>query len=354
MTARKNRIRLVGALLALVLSLSLVGCAVREGSADDGRLRVVTTLFPYYDFARAVAGDRADVTLLLSPGREAHSFEPTPLDAVTISRADVFIYNGGEGEVWADDMLDAVGEDIGTVLRMMDFVDAREEEFSEGMQGAGSHDHAHGHGHDHDEPDAHDHEFHDHAEHDHDDSDEIEYDEHIWTSPKNAIRLCRAVADALCAADAENADLYRANCEDYCAQLEALDADLRALRANAVRDLLVFADRFPFSGLMQDYGISVYSAFSGCSSETDAGYDTIARLAEALHTTGLSGVTVTESSDQRIAETVIKTCNDPDRRIFVLDSMQSVTEKQALEGKTYLGTARENLSVFKEAINKCQ
>ena len=133
MTARKNRIRLVGALLALVLSLSLVGCAVREGSADDGRLRVVTTLFPYYDFARAVAGDRADVTLLLAPGREAHSFEPTPLDAVTISRADVFIYNGGEGEVWADDMLDAVGEDIGTVLRMMDFVDAREEEFSEGM-----------------------------------------------------------------------------------------------------------------------------------------------------------------------------------------------------------------------------
>ena len=119
MTARKNRIRLVGALLALVLSLSLGGCAVREGSADDGRLRVVTTLFPYYDFARAVAGDRADVTLLLAPGREAHSFEPTPLDAVTISRADVFIYNGGEGEVWVDDMLDAVGEDIGTVLRMM-------------------------------------------------------------------------------------------------------------------------------------------------------------------------------------------------------------------------------------------
>ena len=147
MTVRKNRIRLVGALLVLVLSLSLVGCAVREGSADDGRLRVVTTLFPYYDFARAIAGGRADVTLLLAPGREAHSFEPTPLDAVTISRADVFIYNGGEGEVWADDMLDAVGEDIGTVLRMMDFVDAREEEFSEGMQGADSHDHAHDHDH---------------------------------------------------------------------------------------------------------------------------------------------------------------------------------------------------------------
>ena len=176
MTVRKNRIRLVGALLAVVLSLSLGGCAVREGSADDGRLRVVTTLFPYYDFARAIAGGRADVTLLLAPGREAHSFEPTPLDAVTISRADVFIYNGGEGEVWADDMLDAVGEDIGTVLRMMDFVDAREEEFSEGMQGADSHDHAHEHDHDHDHGDhcscgcGHDHD-HDHAGHHH--ADEV-------------------------------------------------------------------------------------------------------------------------------------------------------------------------------------
>ncbi|MBQ9648440.1 MAG: zinc ABC transporter substrate-binding protein, partial [Oscillospiraceae bacterium] len=141
---------------ALVLcALLLSGCAAPWEPPDDGRLRIVTTLFPYYDFARAVAGDKADVTLLLSPGREAHSFEPTPLDAARIARADVFVYNGGESEEWVEDMLGAVGGDIGTVLRMMDYVEAAEEEFVEGMQGA----------------------------EDGEDSDEIEYDEHVWTSP---------------------------------------------------------------------------------------------------------------------------------------------------------------------------
>ena len=315
--------------------------------ADDGRLRVVTTLFPYYDFARAVAGDRADVTLLLSPGREAHSFEPTPLDAVTISRADVFIYNGGEGEVWADDMLDAVGEDIGTVLRMMDFVDAREEEFSEGMQGADSHDHAHGHGHDHDEPDAHDHEFHDHAEHDHDDSDEIEYDEHIWTSPKNAIRLCRAVADALCAADAENADLYRANCEDYCAQLEALDADLRALRASAVRDLLVFADRFPFLYFCEEYDLHYRAAFHGCSGDTEPSLATLKYLIDKVNDEHIPVVYTIDLSSQKVAEAVSE-CTGA--RIGRLWSMQTVSRTDFDAGETYLTLMQRNYEALKGGL----
>ena len=335
----------LGALLALVLSLSLVGCAVREGSADDGRLRVVTTLFPYYDFARAVAGDRADVTLLLAPGREAHSFEPTPLDAVTISRADVFIYNGGEGEVWADDMLDAVGEDIGTVLRMMDFVDAREEEFSEGMQGADSHDHAHDHDHDHDHE--HDHELHDHAEHDHDDSDEVEYDEHIWTSPKNAIRLCRAVADALCAADAENADLYRANCEDYCAQLEALDADLRALRANAVRDLLIFADRFPFLYFCEEYDLHYRAAFHGCSGDTEPSLATLKYLIDKVNDEHIPVVYTIDLSSQKVAEAVSE-CTGA--RIGRLWSMQTVSRTDFDAGETYLTLMQRNYEALKGGL----
>ena len=328
-------------------SSTVGGCAVREGSADDGRLRVVTTLFPYYDFARAVAGDRADVTLLLAPGREAHSFEPTPLDAVTISRADVFIYNGGEGEVWVDDMLDAVGEDIGTVLRMMDFVDAREEEFSEGMQGADSHDHAHDHDHDHDEPDAHDHELHDHAEHDHDDSDEVEYDEHIWTSPKNAIRLCRAVADALCAADAENADLYRANCEDYCAQLEALDADLRALRANAVRDLLIFADRFPFLYFCEEYDLHYRAAFHGCSGDTEPSLATLKYLIDKVNDEHIPVVYTIDLSSQKVAEAVSE-CTGA--RIERLWSMQTISRTDFDAGETYLTLMQRNYEALKGGL----
>ena len=315
MTARKNRIRLVGALLVLVLSLSLVGCAVREGSADDGRLRVVTTLFPYYDFARAIAGGRADVTLLLAPGREAHSFEPTPLDAV--------------------------GEDIGTVLRMMDFVDAREEEFSEGMQGADSHDHAHEHDHDHD------HELHDHAEHDHDDSDEVEYDEHIWTSPKNAIRLCRVVADALCAADAENADLYRANCEDYCAQLEALDADLRALRANAVRDLLIFADRFPFLYFCEEYDLHYRAAFHGCSGDTEPSLATLKYLIDKVNDEHIPVVYTIDLSSQKVAEAVSE-CTGA--RIERLWSMQTVSRADFDAGETYLTLMQRNYEALKGGL----
>lgn len=349
MTARKNRIRLVGALLALVLSLSLGGCAVREGSADDGRLRVVTTLFPYYDFARAVAGDRADVTLLLSPGREAHSFEPTPLDAVTISRADVFIYNGGEGEVWADDMLDAVGEDIGTVLRMMDFVDAREEEFSEGMQGADSHDHAHGHGHDHDEPDAHDHEFHDHAEHDHDDSDEVEYDEHIWTSPKNAVVLCRAVCDAICKADPANEDFYRANCDGYCAQIEALDARFASLCESAPHKLLVFADRFPMLYFCREFGLDYRAAFHGCSGDTEPSLATIKYLIDKVEDEDIPVVYTIDFGTKKVAA-VVSECTGA--AVDTLYSMQTVSRADFDAGETYLTLMERNYEALRKGLNE--
>ena len=196
--------RIASFFLALALAFSLTACTVPVEKADDGKIQIVATLFPYYDFARAIVGDRADVTLLLSPGREAHSFEPTPLDAVTISESDVFLYNGGEGEYWVDSMLGAAGENIAVIARMMDYVDALDEEYVEGMQGADGHDHDHEHG-SHDDHDDHDH---DHKEDEHD-SDEVEYDEHIWTSPKNAVILCRAVCDAICKADPANEDFYR-------------------------------------------------------------------------------------------------------------------------------------------------
>ena len=125
--------RIASFFLALALAFSLTACTVPVEKADDGKIQIVATLFPYYDFARAIVGDRADVTLLLSPGREAHSFEPTPLDAVTISESDVFLYNGGEGEYWVDSMLDAAGENIAVIARMMDYVDALDEEYVEGM-----------------------------------------------------------------------------------------------------------------------------------------------------------------------------------------------------------------------------
>ena len=331
--------RIASFFLALALAFSLTACTVPAEKTDDGKLQIVATLFPYYDFARAIVGDRADVTLLLSPGREAHSFEPTPLDAVTISESDVFLYNGGEGEYWVDSMLGAAGENIAVIARMMDYVDALDEEYVEGMQGADGHDHDHEHG-------SHDDHDHDHEEDEHD-SDEIEYDEHIWTSPKNAIRLCRAVADALCAADAENADLYRANCEDYCAQLEALDADLRALRANAVRDLLIFADRFPFLYFCEEYDLHYRAAFHGCSGDTEPSLATLKYLIDKVNDEHIPVVYTIDLSSQKVAEAVSE-CTGA--RIERLWSMQTISRTDFDAGETYLTLMQRNYEALKGGL----
>ena len=332
-----KRYRVQALCLLLAAALALTGCAARRGEEDTGKLQVVCTLFPYYDFVRAIGGDRVEPYLLVTAGREAHSFEPTPLDVIRISQADVFICNGGESETWVDDILDAAGESIGSVVHMMDHAHVLGEEFSEGMQGADSHDHAHDH----------DHELHDHAEHDHDDSDEIEYDEHIWTSPKNAIRLCRAVADALCAADAENANLYRANCEGYCAQLEALDADLRALRANAVRDLLIFADRFPFLYFCEEYDLHYRAAFHGCSGDTEPSLATLKYLIDKVNDEHIPVVYTIDLSSQKVAEAVSE-CTGA--RIERLWSMQTISRTDFDAGETYLTLMQRNYEALKGGL----
>ncbi len=314
-------------LWALLLCAALLtGCAASPASpaspAPDGaRLRIVTTLFPYYDFARAIVGDRAEVTLLLSPGREAHSFEPTPLDAVTISRADVFVYNGGESEAWAGQMLDAAGGRIGTVLRMMDCVDAREEEFVEGMQGA--------------------------EEEAEEDSDEIEYDEHIWTSPRNAVTLCEALCGALCDADPANADAYRANCAAYVGELQELDARFAALRARAARDLLVFAGRMPMLYFCEAYSLRYRAAFHGCSADTEPSLATLKYLIDKVAEEGIPVVYTVDLDSKKIAEAVAEPTG---AGIETLYSLQTVSRADFDAGETYLTLMERNLDALARGL----
>ena len=305
----------------LLCALLLAGCAAPPADVpEDGRLRVVTTLFPYYDFARAVAGDRAEVTLLLSPGREAHSFEPTPLDAVRISRADVFVYNGGESEEWVEDMLSAAGEDIGTVLCMMDFVDAREEEFVEGMQG---------------------------AEEEEEDSDEIEYDEHVWTSPANAVQLCEALRDGLCEADPANAEAYRANCAAYVEQLSGLDARFAALRERAGRDLLVFADRMPLLYFCETYDLRYCAAFHGCSSDTEPSLATLKYLIDKVAQEQIPVVYTVDLDSQRIAEAVAEATGAGIERLW---SLQTISRADFDAGETYVSMMERNLDALEKGL----
>ena len=330
--------RIITLFLTLALTLSLAACAAPGEKADDGKIQIVATLFPYYDFARAIAGDRADVTLLLSPGREAHSFEPTPLDAVTISEADVFLYNGGEGEYWVEEMLDAAGEHIAVKARMMDYVDALGEEFSEGMQGADEH----GHDHDHDDHD------HDHEEDEHD-SDEIEYDEHIWTSPKNAAILCRAVCEAICKADPANEDFYRANCDDYCAQIEALDARFADLCESAPRKLLVFADRFPMLYFCREYGLDYRAAFHGCSGDTEPSLATIKFLIDKVEDENIPVVYTIDFGTKKVAA-VVSECTGA--AIETIYSMQTVSRADFDAGETYLTLMERNFEALRKGLNE--
>ena len=329
--------RILTLFLTLALILSLAACAAPGEKADDGKLQIVATLFPYYDFARAIAGGRADVTLLLSPGREAHSFEPTPLDAVTISEADVFLYNGGEGEYWVEEMLDAAGEHIAVKARMMDYVDALGEEFSEGMQGADAHDHDHDHGdHDHESGEAHD-------------SDEIEYDEHIWTSPKNAAILCRAVCDAICTADPANEDFYRANCDDYCAQIEALDARFADLCESAPRKLLVFADRFPMLYFCREFGLDYRAAFHGCSGDTEPSLATIKFLIDKVENENIPVVYTIDFGTKKVAA-VVSECTGA--AVETLYSMQTVSRADFDAGETYLTLMERNFEALRKGLNE--
>ena len=329
--------RIITLFLTLALTLSLAACAAPGEKADDGRLQIVATLFPYYDFARAIAGGRADVMLLLSPGREAHSFEPTPLDAVTISEADVFPYNGGEGEYWVEEMLDAAGEHIAVKARMMDYVDALGEEFSEGMQGADAHDHDHDHGdHDHEKNEAHD-------------SDEVEYDEHIWTSPKNAAILCRAVCEAICKADPANEDFYRANCDGYCAQLEELDARFSALCESAPRKLLIFADRFPMLYFCREYGLDYRAAFHGCSGDTEPSLATIKYLIDKVEDENIPVVYTIDFGTKKVAA-VVSECTGA--AIETIYSMQTVSRADFDAGETYLTLMERNFEALRKGLNE--
>ena len=326
--------RIITLFLTLALILSLCACAAPGEKADDGKIQIVATLFPYYDFARAIVGDRADVTLLLSPGREAHSFEPTPLDAVTISEADVFLYNGGEGEYWVEEMLDAAGEHIAVKARMMDYVDALGEEFSEGMQGADAHDHDHEH--DHEKNEAHD-------------SDEFEYDEHIWTAPKNAAILCRAVCEAICKADPANEDFYRANCDDYCAQIEALDARFADLCESAPRKLLVFADRFPMLYFCREFGLDYRAAVHGCSGDTEPSLATIKYLIDKVEDEHIPVVYTVDLSTKKVAA-VVSECTGA--AVDTLYSMQTVSRADFDAGETYLTLMERTYEALRKGLNE--
>ena len=336
--------KILSILLILILSVGCLSACGAGGGRDDGKLRIVATVFPEYDWVKSILGDRAadaELTLLLDNGVDLHSYQPTAEDILTISDCDLFIYVGGESDRWVEDALrNPVNKDR-VVINLMDVLGSavKEEELVEGMQGEDEHDH------DHDEDGDHDHED---GDHDHDEGPE--YDEHVWLSLRNAAVIVKSISESLKKIDPDNAETYRKNTMEYLAKLAALDSQyMDAVEAASVKTLL-FADRFPFRYMTDDYGLKYYAAFVGCSAESEASFETIAFLSEKVDELSLRSVITIEGTDHKIAETVIRNTKTKDQQILVLDSLQSAKAEDIKNGVTYLSVMEKNLDVLKEAL----
>ena len=313
--------------LILICTLCLALCACGQQALapeTDGGVNIVATVFPAYDFARQIAGDDGSVTLLIPPGSEAHSYEPTPQDIIRIQNCDLLVCNGGESEAWLDEILSGMGNEIPTVV-MLDCVDALTEEDKDGMQVHKHHDH----------------------DHDHDEHEDEEYDEHVWTSPVNAQLICRAISAALCQADPAHASDYTARCVDYCAELQELDADFRGVIANAKRHTLIFADRFPVRYFVEEYGLDYFAAFPGCADDAEPSARTVAFLIDRVREEQAPAVLYIEFSNQKMADIV---CEDTGCEKLLFNSCHNVTADQLRGGVTYLELMRGNLETVKEAL----
>jgi len=386
--------------LILVFAGLLTGCGGQEPDeqpfADGDRLEVIATIFPQYDFVRQIAGDRVNLSMLLSPGAEMHGFEPTPRDMVAMNNADLLIDVGGHGDTWVAPIVTCLDRPELRTVAIMDFVTAVTMELVEGMEEsvhAHDHDHSHGHSHGHDDHDEHDHGDHDHDDdhdhhhddhahdhddheyehhhddddhdhehehedhedehahghgHDHDHDHEEEYDEHVWTSPRNAILIVRGLTDILAELDPENADYFRANAADYIAELEELDRAFSDAVADGVRNTVVFGDRFPFRYLMDAYGLTYFAAFPGCSAETQASPVTIAFLIDKLRDEDLPYILHMEFSNLLIANVIV---GETEAGLLELHSAHTISHADFVAGVTYLDVMWRNVDVLRRAVS---
>lgn len=325
--------KLVSIFLSIVIICSLFsisGCGKTEKVQNsDGKISIVTTIFPYYDFVRQLAGDKADVRLLLSPGSDPHSYEPTPSDIVAIENCDIFIYNGGESDEWVDGVLSSIENKNVKVMKMMEYVTLRHEQ---------SMDHNHEHA-EHEDMDDND-EGHDHEEGE-------EYDEHIWTSIRNAERMSASIADELISVDSKNSDYYNEKKADYISSLDNLDKKFTEVANNKKRDTLVFGDRFPFLYFVGDYDLGYECAFPGCSHETEPSTAVVSHLIDFTRENNIPVVFYLELSSGKIAQIISE---DSSAKTMQFSSCHNVTKEDFENGATYISVMEQNLEALKEAL----
>lgn len=312
---------------------------------EGKKLQIVTTNFPSYDFARAITKEDAEVTMLVKPGAETHSFEPSPQDIITIQNADLFIYTGGDSDEWVDGILESVQNKNFHVFKMMDAVNLIEEETVEGMQ---EEEHEHDHAdadHGNEEAD-HDHEKVDQAEEHEEEGPEM--DEHVWTSPKNAITIVEKLEETLSGLDESHKDSFKANSESYVKELEELDKSFKEVVDSGKRKEIIVADRFPFAYFCKEYGLSYFAAFPGCSTDTQPSAATIAFLTDKVKEDKIPVVFHIEMGNEDMVNAISK---DTGAKKLLLNSVHNVTDSDFKAGKTYVDLMKPNVEALKEALN---
>lgn len=310
-------------ILCVTMLMTLFCACGNQQAVDDGKLHIVVTIFPEYDWLKVLMAEDfadADVKMLLDSGTDLHNYQPTAQDIALLSACDLFVYIGGESDEWADDAIDAAGGKMKT-LCMMDVVDALDEELSEGMQ----------------------------AEEE-ESEEEGAKDEHIWLSLRNAQAMVQALCDTLGEFSPEKEAFYQANCDAYCQSLAALDATYAEMCDAAAYDTILVADRFPFRYLTEDYGLDYYAAFPGCAAASDVSFETISFLAEKLKELQLPAILIIDGSDGAIAGTVIES-SETSAKILVLNSCQCVSADELAAGASYYEIMSSNLEILREALN---
>ncbi|MDD4689706.1 MAG: metal ABC transporter substrate-binding protein [Eubacteriales bacterium] len=323
--------RLLTIAVILLFIIPLCACDVPKPVRWQGEgIKVITTIFPAYDFVRAIKGDSENLKMLIKPGSEVHSYEPTPQDIELINTCDVFIYVGGESDSWIDSILHSMNNPDMKVFKMMDYVDNLPEEHMVGMQiREGSHN-----------EDVHD-EKETHLDHE-------EYDEHIWTSPTNAIKIVRGIADILCEVDTDNKQIYSENSNRHIIQLNELDMEFKKIVANGRRNTFVFGDRFPLLHFAKEYGINYYAAYPGCSAESEPNAGTLAFLIEKVKDEEIPVVFHIELSNQKMVDTI---CEETGAKKMLFSSCHNLTAKQFEAGVTYIDMMKGNVKALEQALN---
>lgn len=315
--------KLLAVFTASALLLSLCACSSESGyfESDSTKLKIISTVFPPYDLAKHIAGDNAEMKILLPPGSEAHTYEPTAKEIIAIQNCDIFLYIGGENEQWADKLINSNDTSKVKIVKLIDCVPTLSE----------------------DDEDEHEDE-HNHHEHDH----EHETDEHIWTSPENARLMLSAVYDAICAVDPENSQTYTENKDAYDKQLADLDNEYKTAVDNAKNKTIVLADKFPFRYLAHEYGLDCYAAFSSCSDESEPSVSTMIKLTKKIKENNIPVVYYLEFSSTKIADTL---CDETGATKLMLHSCHNVSKQDIENNVSYIDLMKQNLENLKVALN---